>query len=92
MHEQSHPLAGQTVSSSLGEFEIEDWWDHLTGKSWMYANNNPAAMNYAMRAGVARLPVNDEVVYGHVRGMGHLVHVTELGALSSTETDELVVD
>ena len=92
-HSQKHPLAGQTAQvqfagnghpqisgSSKGpvEFVVEDWWDHMTGRSWMFSDGNPAAMVYALRSGLAGLPTDDEVVYGKVGPFGHLVHVSEL--------------
>lgn len=80
-------MAGQTVQvrmttfggghNNIEDFEVEDWWDHLTGKSWMISSGNFAAMNYAMRSGFAGLPTDDEVVYGHIGALGYLVHVSE---------------
>jgi hypothetical protein len=90
MHTDSHPAAGETVILSKAkdphrnlveageEFRIEDWWDKLTGQSWMTSEGNPAALMYAFRAGMAGLPVDDEVVYGKIGPYGHLVHVSEL--------------
>lgn len=90
-HEDAHPLAGQTVHLNVAgdhplvkelsgkEYRIEDWWDRLTGGSWMHADGNPAALKYAFRAGMTGLPTDDEVVYGKVGAFGHLVHVSELG-------------
>jgi hypothetical protein len=88
MHTETHPLAGKTVKLKLAshptdiqtgdEFRIEDWWDHLAGGSWMFADGNPAALKYAMRSATC-LPVDDEVVYGKVGAFGHLIHVSELG-------------
>lgn len=97
MHDSAHPLAGQTVEVTLRgfnpdrvppsgvlatEYRIEDWWDKLTGGSWMSAEGNPAALIYAARAGAAGLPVDNEVVYGKIGSAGYLVHVSELGAIS----------
>lgn len=89
MHTETHPLSGQTVTlSNVGNnfdevrdgvvFRIEDWWDRLTGGSWMFAVGNPAAIKYAIRSGAANLPLDDEVVYGKIGPFGHLVHVSEL--------------
>lgn len=89
MHSEKHPLAGKTVklkenintpNGELGgqEYRIEDWWDRVFGKSWMFADGNPAAVIYAMRSGMKNLPMNDEVVYGKVGAFGHLIHVSEL--------------
>lgn len=93
-HDTPHEKAGQTVTLKPdfkgtdadplpgSEFEIEDWWDRLTGGSWMDAAGNPAALKYAMRSGLlANLPTDDEVVYGHDKsGFGHLVHASEIDA------------
>lgn len=61
------------------EYEVKDYWDRLSSGSWMDAEGNPAALKYALRSGIAGLPMDDEVVYGHVGGLGHIVHVSELG-------------
>lgn len=87
MHSESHPLAGQTVKVDFGaggniegiqEYRVEDWWDKLTGGSWMVATGNPAALMYAIRSGKNSLPLDDEVVYGKVGSFGHLAHVSEI--------------
>lgn len=97
MHDQPHPHAGgqARLLVHLGTnpplekdtiVEIEDWWDHLTGGSWLDADGNPAAMIYAIRAGFAELPMDDEVVYVKAKmidepnspRLGHIVHVSEL--------------
>ncbi len=83
IHAEAHPLAGQTVQIDLpdigtGEYVIEDWWDRVTGGSWMHAQGNPAALKYAIRSVFASLPTDDEVVYGKFGPFGHLVHVSEL--------------
>ena len=90
IHTKSHSHAGKTVKikpevkhfqyPTFGgsDFRLEDYWDILTGGSWMHANGNPAAMVYGMRAGMEGLPSDNEVVYGKVNGLGSLVHVSEL--------------
>jgi len=82
IHPQPHPLAGKTVAVDLGgglvDYTVEDWWDRVAGMSWTVARENPACLKYAVRAAVGRLPLDDEVVYGK-SGLGHLVHVSELG-------------
>lgn len=92
MHTDPHPLKGQTIKVNLKaphfqlqgteyEFVLEDWWDHLTGKSWMFSDGNPAALVYAMRTGFAPdsgIPFDDDVVYGKIGSFGHLIHVSEL--------------
>lgn len=95
MHTERHPLSGTAVKvifageghfqipDSKGkevEFVVEDWWDHLTQKSWMISDGNFACAIYAMRAGIEGLPVDDEVIYGKVGAFGHLVHASELVA------------
>lgn len=80
-----HPLAGQTVklkqSDPVGEpfkFTIEDWWVRVSGKSWMHCTGNPGCIQYAVRSSVEHLPLDDEVLYGKIGGLGYLVHVSEL--------------
>ena len=79
-HSERHPQAGQTIKVDIGngpvDFRLEDWWDHLTGGSWMDAVGNPAALNYAMRSALT-LPIDDEVVYGKIGALGYLVHTSE---------------
>lgn len=88
MHNEPHPQAGQTIKvmttmhsqidDGPHEFRVEDWWDRLLGKSWMDCDGNPAALIYALRNGMARLPFDDEVIYGKIGPFGHLVHVSEI--------------
>ena len=90
IHAEPHPLSGQSVVIRDGvtdrrdmvvagaEYRVEDYWDRLTGKSWMYSDGNPAAMQYALRTGGQDIPLDDEVLYGKIGNLGHLVHVTEI--------------
>lgn len=92
MHQEKSEYAGQELrikdhvkhlqNPDFGGsmFRVEDWWDHLTGKSWRVSDGNPACMVYAIRAGFAKynVPTDDEVLYGKVGPFGHLVHVSEL--------------
>lgn len=91
-HATAHVQAGVTVllatplvaTDGAGvEFTVEDYWDRLSGESWMVAEGNPAATHYAVRSGYAGLPIDDEVVYGKVGNRGLLVHVSELGPVRS---------
>ena len=62
------------------DFRVEDWWDRVTGRSWMIANGNPAAIIYAMRSShqIRAIPTDDEVLYGKIGSLGHLVHISEI--------------
>lgn len=60
------------------DFEIEDWWENVYGESWMFSDGNPAALNYAFRAVITGLPIDNEVLYGKIDGLGYLFHVSEL--------------
>lgn len=91
-HAEQHELAGQEIKVQFkdGHFQIpgsadapvdfvvEDWQDRIMGRSWMVMDGNPAAIIYAMRAGTSGLPIDDEVVYGKVGGLGHMVHESEI--------------
>lgn len=64
-------------------YRVEDWWDRVSGQSWATSQGNPAALKYAVRTAcgdIAGKPVpdDDEVLYGKVNGIGHLVHVCEI--------------
>lgn len=89
IHDEAHHLAGEILKLSVrgkgyehcvdgAEFRLEDWWDRVAGESWMNAQGNPAAMIYGIRSGTAGLPTDNKVVYGHINGLGYLVHVSEL--------------
>lgn len=85
IHGEQSPLAGKTVvlkddvqDLAGAEYRVEDWWDRVGGGSWMTAVGNPAALNYAMRAGIAGLPLDNRVLYGKVGSFGHLVHESEI--------------
>ncbi|MEU1309439.1 hypothetical protein ABZ419_11165 [Streptomyces cinnamoneus] len=83
MRAQPHPLAGRTVALRPGSVSpslvVEDWAEHVFGKSWTAMGCHAASMAYAVRATVAGLPLDDDVVYGKCpAGLGHIVHVTEI--------------
>lgn len=78
-----HPLAGQTVKVKKGtlegqDFTVEDWWENVFGKSWMDSTGNPAALEYSYRAANEKLPLDWEVLYGKIEGLGCLIHMSEL--------------
>lgn len=92
-HEEEHPLAGQTVKVNLErragpaiepgehEFEVQDWWDHLTGGTWRSPKTpNWACIHYQATAPLAGLPLDNEVIYGHIGRLGYLVHASEIVA------------
>lgn len=94
-HLDAHPNANQTMKVVLRapHFQldglehiaiVEDWWDRLTGKSWMVSDGNPAAIVYALRTGFSGvLTPDDEVVYAKIGSLGHLLHVSELAEVLS---------
>lgn len=90
-HNSESPYAHQNVAikkevvhpqfSNFGgnKLTVEDWWDRVSGKSWMSCDGNPACLIYAIRAGFTGLPTDDEVLYGKTPdGLGHLVHISEI--------------
>lgn len=62
------------------DFIVEDWWENISGKSWMVSNGNPAALCYAFRTGMnhATVPLDNDVLYGKIDGLGYIFHVCEL--------------
>jgi len=77
-------LAGKIFKVESGKFAeqeilIEDWWENISGKSWMVSNGNPACLEYAFRIGLeGKFPPDNEVLYGKIGDIGHLVHISEL--------------
>ena len=92
MHEKSHKFAGKTVKlkediqhpqfGNIGgkEVQIEDYWDKVYGMSWKVSDGNPAAMIYGIRTGTSDkvIPMDDEVVYGKLNGLGLLINEVEI--------------
>jgi len=92
LHDIPHPLAGKTVKIKThvthpqdpnfggADFTIEDWADRVFGKSWMFMDGHPASLIYAMRSAFSEIPIptDDEVVYGKVGCLGHILHISEL--------------
>lgn len=68
---------GQVLSGR--SIVIEDYWQNISGQSWINSDANPTVLMYAMRTGLqGGIPIDNEVVYGKVAGLGVLVHVSEL--------------
>lgn len=68
---------------SGADYVIEDWWENVNGKSWMFSDGNPAALEYAVRIAAYgennSVPIfSNDVVYGKIGMFGHLFHVNEL--------------
>ncbi len=92
IHPDPHPLARHTVTIRDGvtdncqhvvvpgaTFTIADWAGRYLRAPWGEATGNPTAMQYGLRLiRTTGVPLDDEVVYGHINGVGHLVHVTEI--------------
>ena len=85
MKREPFKMAGQKVKIKNNvqgfdgmDFVIEDYWENVSGHSWMSSTGNPAAIGYAVRCGSLGLPIDNEVVYGKIGMMGCLFHVTEL--------------
>jgi hypothetical protein len=83
-------LAGQTVTikesaAQIGgqPFVVEDWCQNVLGGSWMNATGNPSALIYAART-AGSTPIDDEVLYGKINGLGFLVHMDEIDRASAT--------
>lgn len=92
MHKEPHPLAGQTITTDLKavhpqlgdslmhEAVVEDWWDRVSGDSWM-DSQTPVAYLYGMRIPFAfsgEIPLDNEVVYVKIGAFGHLIHESEI--------------
>jgi len=90
IHKENSELSGKEIildSETLKSLEfkseeeifiVEDWWDKVANKSWMFSRGNPACLNYAMRAALKGLPLDDKVLYGKINGLGYLIHISEI--------------
>ena len=78
IHKEQHPKAGKIVVVFEQAFTVEDWWDRVAGGSWTKFSGNPACLQYMARTANNKIPLDDEVVYGKVCGMGMLIHETEI--------------
>lgn len=88
MREKSK-LAGKTVKIKDGtgikasQFVVEDWFENVVGCSWLNANGNPAALQYAVR--IAKFgennnvpPFDNDVLYGKIGMLEFLLNVREI--------------
>lgn len=79
IHSEPSPLANTTVTLSSGpyegsEYNIQDYWDRIFGGSWM-ESDSPYAVEYTIHGLSYRVPMDDEVLYGEIDGIGHIVRV-----------------
>lgn len=97
IHPNPHILAGKTVTLVGGSFDgqpfrIEDWWDRVSGKSWMDCDGNPACMDYALRSGTTDFaPIDNDVVYGKLNRLGKLIHGKFLKQAPLAEISEQMI-
>ena len=77
-------LAGKKVTILSGTYKgmtywVEDWWENVSGSSWMFADGNPACLKYAARIGLKdSVPFDDDVLYGKIGSFGELIHISEI--------------
>ena len=58
--------------------KIDDWWDRMSGGSWMEWNEYAVCTIYAMRVVLNDIPSDNNVLYGKIGDSGYLVHISEL--------------
>ena len=79
--------AGKSFTGELldgKEFEAEDYWINIAGKTLWHCDGNPACLEYAVRTCDCRhIPIDDKVIYGKVGLYGHLLHESELEVISN---------
>ena len=75
------PLRGILIPGAI--FEVENWYDRVDPSrpySWKDSVHQTfTTMHYDQRVNYLGRTPDDEVVYGHVNGLGHIVHTSELG-------------
>lgn len=77
------PMQGAVVPGA--EYRIEGRWADIAGRSWQVCDGNPACLHYAVRAADNGLPIDDNVLYGKIGYLGHLVHISEIEPLPEDE-------
>lgn len=75
---EKYSKAGQEVTVKAGKYAgqkylIDDWWLNVAGRSWK-DSSALACLDYSQRA----KSLDDEVLYGHIHGLGKLIHVSEV--------------
>jgi hypothetical protein len=77
---KSHVTHFQFPNFGGEDFIVEDWADRVFGRSWMDMDGNPACLVYAIRGSRQdpAIPIDNNVLYGKVNGIGCLLHVNEL--------------
>lgn len=76
------PARGLVVRAA--QFEVEATFAELaeagdiSGKVWDDSPANWAVLHYQNRALLTGLPRDENVVYGKIEGLGHIVHESEL--------------
>jgi len=79
-----HPQSGKVVKLKNGAlFEVFDWWESIVGPNWMSNPVSPVCIEYLKRVIEYRLPLDNQVVYGHIISdhashQGHLIHNSEI--------------
>lgn len=87
---EPHALSGKRVRlKNGGIYDVEDYWQNVSGGSWMDAVGNPAALIYAGRVALSGFPLDNEVLYGKIGPFGHLMHVSELGDVIEDEPHDV---
>lgn len=80
--------AGKTVRIISGvfkgeEYRLENWQTLVTGKSWKDNLNNPAVLEYICRTMDETTPPDNNVYYGKIAGLGHLIHASQIEAIDA---------
>jgi hypothetical protein len=69
------------------EYQMMGNWKEHNGESWIVTLRNPACIQYMIRVKEDKLPIDDNVYYGHIGLFGHLVHESEIGEEIVKEDD-----
>jgi hypothetical protein len=75
---QTVVLNGKYHFKEGSEFCVEGYWEDIFGKSWMDSTGNPCAVTYGIRCGHFNIPIDNNVLYGKINGIGYLIHTSEI--------------
>lgn len=95
-HATPSPFAGKTVmvklNGTMQPFQAQDWYDRIYPKAWTTEDTTPTSLLYGYRAANDALPLDGEVLYGHIHGLSHLVHISEVQRPLNQHVDELFME
>ncbi len=82
--EEHEDRKGKTYKIKSGaykdnDYRVEDTVMNVLGRSWIDHKGNAGCIEYMVRMVQDGLPIDNNVYYGKIGGLGHIIHESELG-------------